>query len=272
MSEGLLLKVVAGGNKVMALAGHRAVVGILQCVNSPKLLMKILDVIARKNPVLRNKCGAYLQCILAHFPRSLIEKYSESVENGISTIINDASADTRTIGRECYSLYEDMFPGKAKKLYSRLSAATQKAIALTVPSTEHMSVARESHNSAKENIIVMEKEVNRRQKSVNFSLATTLEQPSPRKIYNITEDKSSAHNNILRKETKTHIISDNEIPKHSTLSLSGAVEMVKSGKKVLSDEEFNGALETLIASMASKKIEVKAALIVDHSSSTSRNN
>jgi len=261
LHENCLLKLVLSGNKTMAQAGHNAILCILQHVTSPKLLMKIVDAITRKNPILRNKCSAYLQSILTYFPISTIEKYSSNVENGISIALNDASADTRAIGRECYNLYEDIFPEKAKKLYDTLPSAVQKAIIShhfkenkVIPKKEFMSIAREIDNSSKENVMI-EKEVSKRQK-LAYENSSTLGHSTP---HDADECKPLTNNYSLSfdsKETKVHNVTNHRVNKPKTLSINEVIEIVGSSNKSLTDIEFKASMEILIDSLSNTQTEV----------------
>lgn len=123
-----LLRLALSGNKVLAEAGHRAIVGILEHVSSDKLLLRVASEANAKNPVLRNKCSAYLKCVLANYPVPVIDKHTTQLESALKIVLTDASAETRGIARESFILYESLFPAKAAKLYEALPLPLQKAI------------------------------------------------------------------------------------------------------------------------------------------------
>lgn len=78
--------------------------------------------------MLRYKCGQYLHCILQHYPTSILEKHTGAIEELIRTAVNDASADTRSTGRDCYFLYSELFSGKATALFAKFGPPVQRAI------------------------------------------------------------------------------------------------------------------------------------------------
>ena len=123
-----LLKLTLSGNKLMAEYGHNAILTILEHVISPKLLLRIADEIRTKNSLLRTRCASYLSAILTGYPTRLLEKYCTNIEEMIRIAINDASTETRSIGRECFILYEQAFPSKANTLFNTFLSAVQKAV------------------------------------------------------------------------------------------------------------------------------------------------
>ena len=124
-----LLKLALSGNKIMADAGNKAILTILEHVVSGKLLLRFADEIKTKNSLLRSKCSNYLTCILTNYPPTLLEKYCTNIEDMIKIAVNDASADARSSGRNCYILYEQLFPSKANSILHCFPIATQRAIA-----------------------------------------------------------------------------------------------------------------------------------------------
>ena len=81
-----------------------------------------------KNSVLRGKCCQYLQCVLKNYPKGILEKFIDDIEEMMTILLNEAAAETRVIARECYLKYESSFPDNAKNLLKKLPSPTQKAI------------------------------------------------------------------------------------------------------------------------------------------------
>lgn len=131
MTGNCLMKLALSGNKVMAEAGHKTALAILEHVTSAKLLLKVYDEMKAKNSLLRARCASYLQAILTNYPTKLLEKHMSHIEEMVTTAVNDASADTRALGRECFVLYEQVFASRANSLLSKFAPAVQKAVAET---------------------------------------------------------------------------------------------------------------------------------------------
>lgn len=129
ISANCLLKLILSGNKILAEAGHQAIIVILQNVHSAKLVIKIAEEIKSKNPVMRLKSSQYTSTILSYYPISILGKTTIQIEDVISNAVNDASAETRAFGRESFLQYSEFFQPNAKTLLKTLSAAAQKAIA-----------------------------------------------------------------------------------------------------------------------------------------------
>ena len=128
ISFSCLLKLILSGNKVMAEAGHKALITILENVTSEKLLLKITNEANSKNPIMRNKCTSYLRCILTNYPLVIIEKCAFNIENMIKCMVNDPSAETRTLARESFIFYEKNFPDRASIIYNNFTIPVQKEV------------------------------------------------------------------------------------------------------------------------------------------------
>ena len=92
------------------------------------MLFRILEEAKIKNSVLRGKCSQYLECILKSYSTTILEKFTEDIEEMLTGLLNEAAAETRTTARECYLAYRNIFPDQAKNLLKQLPPATQKAI------------------------------------------------------------------------------------------------------------------------------------------------
>jgi hypothetical protein len=201
-----LLKLTLSGNKLMAECGHNAILTILEHVISPKLLLRIADEIRTKNSLLRTRCANYLSVILINYPTKLLEKYCTNIEEMIRIAVNDASSETRAIGRECFILYEQAFPSKANTLFNTFLLAVQKAV-------------NETRVSKKELLVRTPKD------SINTSFGSkTVYSPRNSKVK--TENTRAA--SLRRKITKEPLVK----PLRATPSKANPVKKVKAARRV----------------------------------------
>lgn len=97
-------------------------------LKSLRLFLKVLEETKIKNSVLRGKCCQYLECVLKNYPKTILEKFTEDIEEPLASLLNEAAAETRATARECYLTYESIFPVEARNLLKQLPIPTQKAI------------------------------------------------------------------------------------------------------------------------------------------------
>ena len=252
-----LLKLALNGNKVMAEAGHKAILIILQHVNSDKLLLRIINEITTKNPVLRSKCSIYLRSILSNYPIEIVEKHTEHLENGLRIGLTDASAETRSVARESFVLYESLFPNRATKLYEKLSLPLQRAICET----------REQYEIPKERMFKKVSSYDDTQTSIEQeSLKEVKTGVKKRSVYDVRPKKimslmlNKGHLSTSEKSTKSEIQVYNQNTKSSIrkpsidTSPSDDVDEILEGMKSEEPEKKIMAMEDTICIIDQNKL------------------
>lgn len=187
-----------------------------------RLLSRILEEAKTKNWVLRGKCCQYLECILRSYPRGLLEKFTEDIEEMLIGLLNEAAAETRATARECYLAYAGTFPDQAKGLLRQLSAPTQKAI-----------LGQSNKTSTPE------------------SALATPEKPGVKSPCNFGSEKVKSEFGMLcnmnahrkRQFNRATFSSSKSIDKHSELSIDPKKPLVKN-RKQSEKEHFTESLQT----------------------------
>lgn len=93
-----------------------------------RLINKIYDETRNKNPNVRAKFAQYFLIILTTYPEDILEKYQTQIENFLNHDLSDAKPEVRSIARMCFFKYKEMFPHRARNIYSYLDVSIQKAI------------------------------------------------------------------------------------------------------------------------------------------------
>ena len=128
MTKESLLKLINCATKLMADAGHKCVISLLENSQSSKFIPKICEELNSKNSLLRVKCSTYLINILNSYQKSSYEKFLPLIENSILIIVKDANGDVRNKGKKLYSIFKENFPLKAEKLFNKFDDTIQKYI------------------------------------------------------------------------------------------------------------------------------------------------
>lgn len=193
-----------------------------------------------KNNILRSRCTQYLLCILCCYPLQIMEKYLNQVEELIQIAVNEASSETRVIGRECYLQFAELFPTNAKLLIKSLSAAAQKALGEGIP---RRSVGSEMISIRKEFIIPKIKKPYASPKTSpfsneNFSKASYIAKPQLRASNPVVTHKEFASD---KPDIQLHFLKVKE-PNQNIETKDVSFEEY-SGQEVSSSEDCKGETE-----------------------------
>ena len=123
-----LLRVLRVTVVVITDAADNCIRQILQHVRVPPLLPPIvLGVTARDAaPLLRARCCAYLEIILASFAAPAVDDELSSIEGALTKALSDAAADVRTAARAAFVALEARWPHRAARLRDRLPPSAQR--------------------------------------------------------------------------------------------------------------------------------------------------
>ena len=116
------MKLLHNGNKMLAEIGHSTVICILHNIVSPRYIQLLQqEMNGTKSPLVHVKMAQYLYIILTVYPIDVIAKVGpEVVQTYLSQCINNPSAETRTIGRKAFLLWQNIDEGSADQLFNTL--------------------------------------------------------------------------------------------------------------------------------------------------------
>lgn len=123
-----LLKLINSGNKLLADSGHRAILALLNYVQTAKIFPRFAEELQSRNVYVRAKIAEYLCKIFEVYPFETLEKNIQLLESTILTGVSDASRETRALSRGAFKLYSEKFASRAQRLFVRLDPSAQKML------------------------------------------------------------------------------------------------------------------------------------------------
>eukprot|EP00210_Caulerpa_lentillifera_P006256 g5975.t1 len=131
----VLIKVLTITVQVMAEAADECIQWILHYCRSGKLLPKIVDcIVSEKCSKIRQHCIKYLLQVFDNWSPKQYERYVEFTFPGLRASLQDASSETREIGRMAVASLCQAFPEKGRTLVKTLDGSLQKKLASVIRS------------------------------------------------------------------------------------------------------------------------------------------
>jgi hypothetical protein len=125
-----LFKLVITTIQIIADSGNQCIRTIITNSKITKSIPKILDSASSKQAhnTLRNRCSEYLLLLLEESNITHIEKYIDQIFVTVKICLGDATAGVRSNARKCFCAIQTHWRERARKFYTTLDSATQRAI------------------------------------------------------------------------------------------------------------------------------------------------
>eukprot|EP00698_Gefionella_okellyi_P015838 TRINITY_DN4492_c0_g1_i1.p1 TRINITY_DN4492_c0_g1~~TRINITY_DN4492_c0_g1_i1.p1 ORF type:complete len:976 (+),score=232.94 TRINITY_DN4492_c0_g1_i1:30-2957(+) len=114
--------------KIMSDSGNACICSLLTNTRVSKCVPKIVEGVTNRAAQLRQRCLEYILLILQVSFQSDLERFRDQFEEAIRTGVKDSAQGVRTVARQCYWAFANIWEDRAQPLLSGMELSTQQRI------------------------------------------------------------------------------------------------------------------------------------------------
>ena len=125
-----LIRGVVVTKEIMAMSCHNAIITVLYNAGPgfARVIPKLISGVASKHRELRRRCTEYLAWVLGMWSRFVLGKHEGTLASALTAALTDADAEVRSLARQAWHCFYELFPESGMGLLASLDAATKRTV------------------------------------------------------------------------------------------------------------------------------------------------